>query len=1589
MAQVEIKVDGSKGVQLDTDQLKTSPDRLLYMKNMTYEKYHVAGAEGGDSSLYTPSEGNEVIAHPGVAFPAGKNICIGTYNSDETQELYAFVWNNASNHFIYRVTALGGNTGQMAVQMVYQNPDLKFHYNPQFYIAEARCALIVRTYFDKVSGTERQLKLLIWTDSLENQGQISVEDSIATNSYSTALAYFDNTYNNYDRSKIIRLGVPPPTECIGISQVIRTDADKYKQNLMLNKMWKWRARHINVFGEVSEYGKISDQYTPIIGSGCVAGASGLPRCVKLQLEAGSPLIDKVELWFKIDNGDWYHYDTIEKYDNNGALPWYQRPVNPAITYDPVTNRIEYQFCADKQYKIGDPKSFRRENYLPHSSNSIAPLDISISLSGNVHGFEPMTDAQAENVDIIMEPPTNTCNQNILRTVTLYAVIINYWNANDGDPLIMCNGLISNTYGNPAGTTNPDFDDPPYAWGVHLPGYAIATSNGAPNDNPTAWGQFFSQNGYAGFPCYAAGTDYLTVGKQIVRDIGNEFDLGIFDFDAPVVSPFPGVILQKFELKMKPGVYCLRLSDSKQPVSYDYKRRSTTVIGLTKMGGLNAADLVSAFAGVTSPDKEIIVDCTNGDVVLNGDNDDCFVITDTVRLVEVDDDINDVGDPDSVTYQGYLYEDEVNDIPLERQNVYSPSGYPAGLYINRYTDHNGFWFTMYQSNAVSGVQPDAYPLRIEVNDCNTTHNHDPLIPDFTSGYVWSTGLCFSEWVNAIFSGAAQFPDGGRVHVRGRMKLCGAGGIGLSFVPLFIKGAHTGTTDANGYYNLIRHNWAGVYAGDNITLVPTNSGGCQLTACDDFCDFTIGIVVVAFPACTGATRNVDIADMTYAISGINIAGLNNGGKYQFCVIGEDWAGRTKAAKTLPKFLFDVPPITETNAFGFASWRFTINPAANFGSDLSSLSIGVSENMNYSDFLTWIIDQVQFVDNTGNTNTVTPTAIRIYYSSNTEYNKHYGFGANTTWQFLSKADENTRSVIGDQVEFIQKGNGQFFDKRVVATVQYDVSGQFFVIPYDQDLDDLKVPAIGEKTIIKLTRPRLQNEEKPFFELCFKIPLVNGVPQILSGNLYPVDAYMISRSIPIPQALDLNNDGIYEETTDNSNQTANPLFGNHIYKFYDDTHNQVDLPQHFGAVFEHHSPSDFWGEKVNSFGRVTVTNPYEKRIYLDTEVLLSKAYADGSNFNGLSYFHEDDSQVFNQEEYGAIVAVLPMMNAVMIIFEYDHIIVGYKQSGLVTGADNVIRAEQKIGKFSPPQTRKSGGFGCQKWDVNTIRKEAGIVYWLDSANAALVKCDYNTAVDVSVVNEYKSYIVSKVSRMQTMRAIGFMVETRPYFIAGIDPKSKKYLLTYFESKYGTALSGGSATYLNLNHGNNIALPDTIGVDLYSGKLSCFWSFVPEYYGFIRGMDSNMITFRMGDGWIHAKNLPTNHINNFFGTQCKKIFQVAFNLGSEKVKRFLATSVYCKEHVFIVDEVETQTGQVSRILASHWKKGEHFYSAPFLCATNTTFQPGDQGALAPKAIFRGDYLSGRWLVAQYMSEDADDAKYCELSAVVAMVMPVEHSNSE
>lgn len=1492
-------------MDMDSDEAYLDQTHVAFMKNITDKTGDNNAAEideGSNMRTFRPLESNSKLCN--LQLPAGKNFCCGYHESREHNEGYVFVWNSEKNHLIYRIN---GSSGEC--QIVKQDPDFNFQLKPEHFIAQTRCVLISTTFFNKITDTEEVRKFLIFTDNFQDQRCVSVEDSIATNGFSAAdYPYFATNNPDCRPGDYINLGLAPPMSCVLVEPIQRNMSDPQeaaKPNLLKFRSWQFRIKFIDVYGRESEHGPISDIYVNNTGTS-IADAEGFPRCLKLKFGIGCPLIDKIQIEFRnctgnvrgfsIDN-DWFLYDVINKYNDCENKQWWERTINTAYNYNSSENTFEYEFCANKEYTpIPSEQTNRGYNPLPLVSGSVFSLAKNIGLARNKRGFEPLDCEQLDKINFSVTAPDKelNCVPQRLRKITIYALIYTVQRGSVTN-LRKSGDLV--VFGDDYGSKN----------------------------NPITFGQYLPK-GQEGFIGYLAGTSNFSISKQVAYDpvTREDFYAGA-NFTHDTSKYFA---LQKFEFNVLPGKYIFRIANHRATISEDYQKTSTYFIGTTTLSSPGTIQSRMFEFGV--------IDVCDVDYNMNEAN----IPMQPVMIWNLMNNSGLFGNAANVL-EGYLYEDEINRHPISGAKI--NASYADGVQNSYVTDYNGHYFV---ASYKRGLNASLYGVKncvINTLLATTKTSYD----DSDTWYRYETLY--------VYRGLNKYPVHDRFLVKGKVVLCDNSNIGVPGILVLLTNGKHAITNADGEFTLISHP-TGHLGTRSESVIYSQRGDSQVLACGDSCVYCFPEKSVTCPPCNAnnTDRVVTVETLMVKVNDFNRRGPQMGGRYGLGVKAHDWLGRHTFIQARPDFYVDIPSLQETGVFDFSKINFSIASDIIFPSWVRYISFYITENLNTSDFLTWVAERVQFVDNTGKVNSTSPTQIRLYYEGLSEYNKQNNYSTNALWQFIS---DKEALVSGDQVEFLANGDGSLFTEKISELVRYDKDGKYFSINYTDKLKDLK-----DGALIKLVRPKYQSGIEFYYELCPIIKVVNGVPETLSGTFNFFDSYLLSRQIPVP---------IYKETTvDGEIVTV--------------AENEL---RSFPFFFEHHSPSDTWGSHCWNKGRVNVKNPYENQRIIKTEIAMSGAISNNGLINRINYFKDEDIEVFDEQQWGGITGVLPELNYVLIICENDSFVVSYNDSAVHINEDGFAVAPSADNRFSRPQRKIGSNFGCHLKDINTIRKKDGIVMFVDRSNAAIVMHNYSDAVSISE-EKCKSWIKSKMKQIIEFNSAN--PDKEKYFHGIFDPKTNEYLLTDF------LISDNDNTdeeFINNERGPAIDKNETMSVSLRQGQNVNFKmvSFTPEYYGTLQGdiKDNQMFSFRRGEAWFHnhLRN-PGNTYNTFYGIECDWVIEYISNLDHTKVKKFLWNEVYVKEIKVYIDRILTESGQSSYLMPNWWDRRDKFWVADYKCAVNSVSDKNISKETGENVLLEGDNLVGRWLKARLLPVPVFRNKYFELTAIIVFIFSSEKSST-
>lgn len=1395
------------------------------------------GSLRGTLGKTTPMVANSPACE--LQMPAGEVYSVGEFYSALTNETYSWSYNSNGVHFIQRIN------GDGQCQIVYHGC-LELNALPKHAIKQWRAYMKVDKLCANVHG-----KQLIWTFGQGPIYQIDVEASIATNFFTTP--FFQRCA---DPCSLIRMCVPDPCGCLKGEFVPLDPADTGKKNDVVDVGLQFSYRQIYYDNRAGIW---ADPTTLFFqdAKGCFENTEGFPRCIKLRVPIGNPLVDKIEIAFK-KNGVWYLYDTIEKYKkyNNTQQYWYERELSETVigsNYSDHDCSFDYIFCNDKQCDTIDPKEFDRVyNPIPRDAQGLIPIGLTnqstaaLGVYNYVQGNCPLDKTEVEKFDVQVNCDGNYC-ANEFATVTVRAVVHNGTHHR--------NQFIYRLGG--SSSTSPD-DPGDTAWFGGL--------------NPALDGGFevgYDQNfndKIRNFIVYAEGTDSWMEMKQWKAHayftqtepwgvIANMSDVHTRNRWRRAIRNGE-FFYQEAKIKVLKGTRGFLRLTSHHATGND-QSKSTFVLGIINdiagyKGDIGTSDLQAITDFST---EEIYFDTCNGDVVLKK----TFLIDDNA----VDDGLA----KKASAYNGYII--DKNGSPVEGAII---SLYGLSRFDVAKTDHNGFYHFYLNPGVNSAVNID---IVVEVS-CFSFAGIQTISVQSESGFntQHNAQITDATWSNGFYANVL-------------IQTTDCDGNPVSGIRVALSGTKYKVSGADGYARFRIRNYE--TRNRQVNAIVLNNNGCFNIDCSGNCQPCMQLSTSSTPACyyDKPTITLATARMNTDSSVISKSGLKAGGRYPFGFYARGDCGKISAVYPI-KYL-DIPKTQEKNKDGFCGLNYNGN-GITFPDWVKCVDIVRGENLNPFE-LQWVVDKIE---------RTTDGKIKLTIQSLNDYNEKYLFKTNTIYQWLK----------GDRVEFIRNGDGKIFsigqygllnyltlspfnDEQISGTT--DSQADFFnqlLISDDGKLNDLK-----EGAVIELQRAKECKTEPVYFGICTSIPVVDGKLAYDSGAFSTFDTYYISRTIGT-------------------------------------------LPS---QRFEHHSPSDFWGDRITDAGRAYFVNKYENERRYGRNISINAP-------NEFNYFG-DLVKTFNQVLHGDIIAMNITDDKIGIcISEFDNSLFEVASDLLKVGGDGIVRALSSDQVISDPQAKLSGSYGCQYPSIGSIFFGDGYVTWWDVNRHTYVKHDYQIAEPIDE-GKCQSYFRRRSQEIETFN------------------RSAANPLDHFRISTGLNYHTGAlyVTVKSLRHSgiNNeahaFAQPnDTICFHPIAQDFLGFASFTAEGYGKLDLFDGKgcaFLSYLNGVPYIHP--IVADKWNEFFGIACDWIFGIALNKGGDKIKKPLAIEVQSETMFFVKEVLCDKPKFVSEIPPVRWTKTENKWNAAFLGNINSRGGLyGDEGA------------RGYWASVLFCRDNTDNLKY-------------------
>lgn len=1202
--------------------------------------------------------------------PLGENYAVKSYYSNLTNELYSFIYNTNGIHYIQRINGNG------ICEVVYHGECLKLSAKPEHEITQFRAYLQV----DKLCAN-RHGKSLIWTNGDGPIGQIDTEASIATNFFTTP--FFERCA---DPCNFIQMCVPDPCGCLKGDFIPLDPNDAGMKNDIVDVGIKVSYIHYYYDGRRSIFAEPSTLFFQDT-KGCFDNPDGFPRCIKLRVPVGNPLVEKIGIAFW-KNGAWYMTEIVEKYKkyNNAQQYWYERELSEIVsaTFDEDDCSFDYIFCNDKQCDTIDPKEFSRVfNPMPIKPQGILPIGIgedktALGFYNYEQGSCPIDKSETEKMDVEIDCPNINCNPEYT-TIKVQLIIHNHIHGRN-QFIWRKGGLVDNAPDDP--------DDTAYFGGLNK---ALA---GGLEDG---YDQFFVED-TRNFIVYIEGTETWAEMKQWKSKrfyTGREFWGTVSNMDSVQTrdrwrraTRNGDFFYQEAELKVIKGTRgFIRVASHKMTEGFTSGSQATsTFVRGTQNLFLYKGDQGSE-EGFNPDVEEIYFDSCDKDTLDFSE-----------KAFKVDDNAyDDAIQPKSSAFHGYVT--DKNGRPVEGARI-EGWGVSAGGKFVVFTDHNGFYHFYTYPGDVDPTQIDILVERVCASPFTL------ILTEFALG-ARGTNTRFDINITDDIYIKTSYAD-----VKILVQDCNGHPVGG--VRVALSGSKYDVTDGQGYATFKIRNYEYGTASNHLgtrflRAVVMNFAGCFATDCNNVCNPCMPLrqyetapigCFVRVPPDAQPLITLPGATINRSYSLLQSRGLKAGGRYPFGFVARGDCGQISAVNEI-KYL-DIPRTQDKNKEGFCSFTYDTTMGGTTIMKLPDwvkcVDIVRGENLN-SYILQFVVDKIERKEG----------KMILTIQSLIDYNERFFFKTNTVYQW----------VKNDRVEFIKNGDG-----KILATAQHGLLNYLTLSPFHDEvisgdkeapveffnqliiMDDNKLDVITEGAVIEIQRAKECTTDPTYFGICVSIPVIqvdNGDGTTHGELLYPVgtfdtfDTYFVKR-----------------------------IFGK--------------LPS---QQFEHKWPSDFWGHfgdgitGLDDTGRAYFINKFENKRRFGRNITINAP-------NVFNYFG-DLVRTLENDGHGDLIALGLTDNQIMAaISEHDNSLHQVGNDFLKIGGDGIVRAVEADRIISEGEPKLSGVFGCQYPHIGSIIFGDGWISWVDVNKHTHVEHDYQTA-RAADLNKAQTYFRTRCQELET----------------------------------------------------------------------------------------------------------------------------------------------------------------------------------------------------------------------------------------------------
>lgn len=1575
-------------LQQDNATERLRPEESPYLKGISFDQNANPSEEAGNADgtgegmnalVQSPTRSNQILSTlPLNSLPEGYNRCCGSFESIETDEFYYANFNGNGNHGIYVVNC---DTGIWNTVIVDSN--LPFTDDQAGFLAEHRWSM--RLQYD--ANKNIIAKFLVYTNAAGWQGWINVIAAIATNGFNASLfPYWALLPPHFDRRELIEWATRPCMYNPKVISIPNTSADIGIINRVIDQAFQF-AQVFNLT-DGRPQSNLSPFSLPFIikSEDFLNSPDVLSKKALLTLYAGSCMGESIDLYVRktakntygiastVEWGAWFKYDRIYKYPNSDTSPsdilstQYWLRTNPWANnnYDPIQNTIQYVFDNSKLAGIPIIDTAVVQNGLPIKSVGLTDIGDAALLGDNLYGYDNLSVEIIENLDIqVIEKGSTDCLVP-LRKLRLYAYIGRH--GNEG------------WYTSQVGWHNGQNTQMRFG-GLDFGGPTLAAWNPAES---AAFSLDFADKD--AFRCYLKGTPYYSDGQwyQVNSDYSLVKIQSLLDFSNNDVLEYVrnvytsnGFFVCVFDFVVPAGRYIAAMGRHNVSSTGDYRNTSTYVYGIANsriFDQINSETRTLRTRAIVRYSKEYEIDCTLGNVDVWGNGMDLFYI----NCPYLRSNFGPGTSGDFRFIEGYLQESPSNPIAMELfPYAFSENG--AGEDWGKMTDKNGFYwgYTKVEEAGVVDIQIQCFincgiPLFFNIVT-NSGTGWRPNAPAYLSDH---NGGIVGDCNRVIFTGKITSLDGT---------------LGYSNISISIVDGETVVTRSDGTFELIIHNGLNTPRSSNVYVNASGNFLITISNCGYISLYHYNEILAPCFNCQKRVYPVPL------ILGVNVQGgtqysLKENGSYSTGLVVADLAGRMTFVNIIKDL--SVSSFLQRDDTLATFFRMLIKGPLDFGPDMKWFAPYVSNQLNILNYIQWVGDSIQYIDNNGGVVSDVASAVFVSISIQSLYNNNISrnFSILSTYQFTPD----------DRIRILDDGNGNLLDVAdfgspidlqvlgtnynqaamaagiipntntqptinnnvtntttvntantpsitTIATVQNSINVTLYV-KYDARLDKL----IGNTGFwIEIYTPSQQSSDSdiPYNELEWK-PIINGEIADFTGYSNGLPAYNY------PTSIDIN----FWDTYLFPRNINIPFVGD---KF-------------FSHPFESPNISDTFGYHVTSGGRKNFKNDDAKQEWFPADLIKSNDFSGTGIINGLGTFKSSNRKDFSQYPFGPINMMKSQRSIIFVLCQNDWFVVSFDfhfvypdaRGVMITNLDNNI---------STPNQKIGNNFGLQPEDTGSVIIYEEFISWYDRKNQAWVISDYKTAKDISlfnpnegVVGGMSSYLNSK-SRAISEWNKGVNNSSKFDVIGGVDLERGNLYLTFRPRRKN---SNDLTSYINQRRGIDLLHQETLVYNTITRRFTRFENFTPEAYGKMRGKTTGiqLVTFAAGIPYTH--NTGNDSFNMFYSIQTDSVIVGVFNQNQDINKIFANLVLDINGPGMYIDFLRTnEPNSFSYVPMNLVNKKENKYYLSILRDMVSYFAP------IPENEFRSTLIDGKriynlYLLFRLIGDPNNRGKYFELKVI-------------